>query len=274
MDYFCKMQLQPNAKINLGLFIKRKLEDGFHELESVFLPIAWNDKLSIEEAQEFKFSSSGLSIPGDVKNNLCVKAYQLLKQDFDIPPVHLHLQKNIPMGAGLGGGSSDAAFTLKGLNQLFSLNLVDENLEHYAAKLGSDCVFFIQNKIALVGGRGEKLDFTIDFKLNAYVLLVKPKIFISTQEAYSNVKPKSTAVSLKSLVSRPLAEWKETVHNDFEDALFPIYPELERLKQRLYEMGALYASMSGSGSCMYGIFNHAIQIPEEFSAYSHKLCKI
>lgn len=274
MDYFCIMQLQPNAKINLGLFIKCKREDGFHELESVFVPVDWKDELEIKEAAEFSFSSSGLSIPGDLDNNLCVKAYQLLKQDFDIPAVQLHLHKNIPMGAGLGGGSSDAAFTLKGIDQLFELNLSHEKLEHYAAQLGSDCVFFIQNKTALVRGRGELLDFSLQLTLKAYVLMVKPKVFISTQEAYSKIKPQAPQNSLPDLLQLPIAEWEGRLKNDFEAALFPDYPELATIKEKLYEAGAKYAAMSGSGSCLYGLFDEEPQIPSEFEKYHCKVCRL
>ncbi|MEQ8907990.1 MAG: 4-(cytidine 5'-diphospho)-2-C-methyl-D-erythritol kinase [Vicingaceae bacterium] len=268
------MQLQPNAKINLGLFIKCKREDGFHELESVFVPVDWKDELEIKEAAEFSFSSSGLSIPGDLDNNLCVKAYQLLKQDFDIPAVQLHLHKNIPMGAGLGGGSSDAAFTLKGIDQLFELNLSHEKLEHYAAQLGSDCVFFIQNKTALVRGRGELLDFSLQLTLKAYVLMVKPKVFISTQEAYSKIKPQAPQNSLPDLLQLPIAEWEGRLKNDFEAALFPDYPELATIKEKLYEAGAKYAAMSGSGSCLYGLFDEEPQIPSEFEKYHCKVCRL
>jgi 4-diphosphocytidyl-2-C-methyl-D-erythritol kinase len=255
------MLLKPNAKINLGLNILNKRADGFHNLESIFLPVSWEDELQIETANNFQFSSSGLPIPGDQSSNLCVKAYQLLKQDFKIPAVKIHLHKLIPMGAGLGGGSSDAAFTLKGLNQLFDLGLSQSKLESYSAQLGSDCVFFIKNKAALVKGRGEVLEHSLSLKLSGYILLVKPDVFISTKEAYAGVSPQEQNQSLRELINLPKEEWKNVIKNDFETSLFPKYPELEKIKQQLYEMGAYYAAMSGSGSCLYGLFEEE---PKEF----------
>lgn len=247
------MLLKCNAKINLGLNVTRKREDGFHEIESVFLPVPWNDELQIMPAEKVHFSSEGINIDGDSSTNLCMQAFHLLAADYLIPPVHIHLNKVIPIGAGLGGGSSDAAFVLKGLNELFQLNISIEKLEEYAAKLGSDCAFFIRNKPAFASGRGEVLE-AIDFDLNGYVLLVNPNVHISTKEAYSKIKPAPALISLKNAVKQPLETWQTTIVNDFEKALLPSYPKLQKLKEDLLSLGANYVSMSGSGSTFFGIF--------------------
>ncbi|MEL6535441.1 MAG: 4-(cytidine 5'-diphospho)-2-C-methyl-D-erythritol kinase [Bacteroidota bacterium] len=258
----------PNAKINLGLFITRKRRDGFHEIESVFYPVPWRDALEIIEADKTKFTSSGLSIPGDPKDNLVLKAYELLRKDFQLEPVQIHLHKIIPMGAGLGGGSADAAFALQMVNELFQLYLDDSFLEEYAARLGSDCPFFVSNKPVLATGRGT--DFT-DISLNlsgTHLVLVNPGIHVGTKEAYANVKPKAAPANLKEVVeNQPIAEWKDLVHNDFEDSIFPNHPELAQLKETMYESGATYAAMTGSGSTVFGLFDAAASIPELPSHY-------
>ena len=262
--YFYTMLVYPNAKINLGLFITDKRSDGYHNLSSLFLPIPWQDELQIEQADTFSFSSSGLVISGNPQHNLVVKAYELIKAAYGIPPVKIQLHKVIPMGAGLGGGSADAAFTLKALDQLFELKLSEQKLMEHAADLGSDCPFFIKNKAALVSGRGEMLDYGFDFKLKAQLLLVKPELFISTAEAYAGIKPKPLSRPLQTILKASTAEWRKELHNDFEASLFPLYPELANIKQKLYEAGAFYAAMSGSGSCMFGLFEEQPEQPEEF----------
>lgn len=245
----------PNAKINLGLRVIEKRKDGFHNIESLFYPIQLSDVLEVVESREFSFSVSGLSIPGDDTNNLVFRAYQLLKKDFDLPLISIHLHKIIPTGAGLGGGSSDGAFMLKMLNILFELYLDDAILEMYAAQLGSDCPFFVRNKPMLARGRGEVLD---DFALNldGYSLfLVKPEQGISTQEAYQLISPAVPDMNIQETIALGSPEtWRAHLKNDFEEAIFKKLPDYRLIKDTLFEAGALYASMTGSGSAFYGIF--------------------
>ena len=268
------MLLKPNAKINLGLYITSKREDGYHNLESLFLPIAWEDELRIDPSTEFQFLAEGLTIEGNPNNNLVVKAYQLMKERYQISEVRIHLKKQIPMGAGLGGGSSDAAFTLKGLNQLFDLKISTSELEEMAAELGSDCVFFIQNKPALVQGRGELLKHNIDFQLKSHILLVKPEVFISTAAAFSQVKPKAMKENLIDILKQPKQQWQTSLKNDFEESVFPQFPELSELKMEIENLGAYYTAMSGSGSCLFGLFNEKPEIPESFKKHQVHLTEI
>ncbi|WP_187264378.1 4-(cytidine 5'-diphospho)-2-C-methyl-D-erythritol kinase [Pontibacter beigongshangensis] len=244
----------PNAKLNLGLLVTAKRPDGFHNLESCFYPVQWCDALEVLPAPEEQFTMSGLPVPGNPDSNLCLKAYKLLQQDFKLPPVHLHLHKVIPMGAGLGGGSADAAFTLKLLNTLFELNLSEDTLEEYARKLGSDCAFFIRNKPVLAVEKGDVFK-PIDLNLKGYsCVVVYPGIHITTAEAYGNITPKAPEVGLEELLQQDVKTWRHTLKNDFEEALFPKYPALATLKENLYEAGAAYAAMTGSGSAVYGLF--------------------
>ncbi|PSR56785.1 4-(cytidine 5'-diphospho)-2-C-methyl-D-erythritol kinase [Adhaeribacter arboris] len=253
------MIIFPNAKINIGLHVVNRRPDGFRNLESCFYPVNWCDALEIIRAEETRFTSSGLTIPGETDMNLCLKAYKLLQQDFALPPVHIHLHKNIPIGAGLGGGSADAAFTLKLLNNLFELNLLVPDLENYARRLGSDCAFFIQNKPVFAVEKGDVFE-PIDLHLSGYqAVIIYPDLHITTAEAYQKVVPKNPNENLKNLLQQPLTTWKDGVQNDFEEALFPSYPVLPQLKAYLDEAGALYASMTGSGSAVFGIF------PKDFS---------
>lgn len=251
----------PNAKINLGLNIVDKRGDGYHNIESCFYPITWHDSLEVLEAASFSFRSYGPEIPGDLTSNLCVKAHDLLKADFHIPSVEIHLLKQIPMGAGLGGGSADGAFTLKLLNELFDLKISDSQLEAYCLQLGSDCPFFIQNKPALARGRGEVLN-PIELNLAGYFLAIhNPGIHISTKEAYSGILPKQPDHTIQEIISLPIKEWKHSLKNDFEDAIFPNHPSVAQLKEEMYGAGALYASMTGSGSTVYGIFEEVNSLP-------------
>ncbi|WP_461088674.1 4-(cytidine 5'-diphospho)-2-C-methyl-D-erythritol kinase [Spirosoma gilvum] len=258
----------PTCKINIGLRITEKRPDGFHNLQSCFYPVAWGDVLETIPGTEFNFSHSGLPIPGDASTNLCVRAYNLLKADFDLPPVQMHLHKIVPIGAGLGGGSADAAFTLKLLNDQFHLGLSIQQLEDYARQLGSDCAFFIQNRPQYCLEKGDVFsDIPVDLT-GYYILLVYPNLAISTAEAYAGVRPHQPEAPLLDQLQAPIDTWRATIHNDFEDSLFPRYPVLADIKQQLYTAGAVYASMSGSGSTVYGIFNAPIPTPDQFQEYN------
>ncbi|MBD0400451.1 4-(cytidine 5'-diphospho)-2-C-methyl-D-erythritol kinase [Flammeovirga sp. EKP202] len=244
----------PNAKINIGLAITSKREDGYHDIASCFYPIGWTDILEIVPSEELSFSSTGIDIPGDANGNLCLKAYHLLKSDFDISPVTIHLHKVIPIGAGLGGGSADGAYALKMLNEIFELNLSTEKLEEYALELGSDCPFFITNNPLWVTGRGEvfsKIELSLAGK---WIMMVNPNIHISTKEAYSGVVPMELEADLKQIVEDDISIWKEKVNNDFEQGIFKNHPQIKEIKEHLYKEGAVYASMTGSGSTLFGIF--------------------
>jgi 4-diphosphocytidyl-2-C-methyl-D-erythritol kinase len=234
----------PSCKINLGLHILSKRQDGYHEVETPMLSVPLNDVLEITLSDEDEFVTTGLAIPGT--GNLCT--------DFAIPPVRIHLHKNIPMGGGLGGGSSDAAAVLTLLNDLCQLNCSDEVLENYAAHLGSDCAFFIKGGTQLCTGRGEILT-PMSVSLSGYwIVLINNGTHVSTKTAFEKVIPHADRPSVLSHVSKPIAEWKTALQNDFEVSVFATYPELAAIKSELYEKGAIYASMSGSGSTMYGIF--------------------
>jgi 4-diphosphocytidyl-2-C-methyl-D-erythritol kinase len=249
------MILFPPAKINLGLSILSKREDGYHEIETCMLPIPFTDILEITMANEFEFVHSGLAIPGNSESNLCVKAFQLIRQEYAISNVRIHLRKQIPMGAGLGGGSSDAAYVLKGLNELFDLHIPISELEEMAAQLGSDCPFFIQNKAQIARGRGEVLsEIELDLK-GKYLILLNPGIHIGTKDAYDSVIPKIPNKSISELIKEPIEYWQNWLFNDFEESIFPKHPKIKQLKNELMELGAVYASMSGSGSSLFGIFN-------------------
>ena len=249
----------PNCKINIGLNIVNRREDGFHDIESVFYPVSLCDVLEIRESDRDDFVLTGLDIEQtDSRNNLCVRALEAVREKFSIPSVNIHLHKQIPAFAGLGGGSSDATFTLKLLDFLFNLNLTEEQMLCFAAKIGSDCSFFVKNKPSYIYGRGEKMA-EIDLDLSGYhIVLVKPDLKISTKEAYSNVVPKPSNVDYNNLPN--IKDWKGVLRNDFEDSLFPKYPILKQIKDTLYNNGAIYASLSGSGATMYGIFEKEIEI--------------
>tara|TARA_B100001939_G_scaffold329053_1_gene324923 strand:+ start:879 stop:1667 length:789 start_codon:yes stop_codon:yes gene_type:complete len=246
----------PNAKINIGLNITSKRADGYHNLESIFYPIAWRDILEIIPSKQLSFESTGRSISG--QGNLCLKAYELMKSHYGIAPVSIHLHKNIPIGAGLGGGSSDAAFTLMALNTIFELRLAKDELKKMAAQLGADCPFFIDNTPSLASGIGELLNpINLDLS-NYHLLVVKSDVFVSTKEAFSAIVPQKTVFSLEDEIKIPIEKWR--MKNDFEDIIFPQYPELSEIKKSLIQAGALYASMSGSGSSIYGIFSKKPQL--------------
>ena len=257
----------PNAKINLGLNIVEKRPDGYHNLETIFYPIALQDALEVTKLdgeEEYALTLSGTPIEGDPEQNLVVKAYRLLKNDFpDMPAVDIHMYKHIPTGAGLGGGSSDAAFMIKLLNDKFKLGLSTEKMEEYASRLGADCAFFIQNKPVFASGIGNIFEPVQVSLKGYYIVLVKPDIFVSTKEAYSLVKPQKPAQSLKEIARMPVETWRATMKNDFEDSVFKLYPEIAAIKDKLYDMGAIYASMSGSGSSVFGIFREQVEFVDE-----------
>jgi 4-diphosphocytidyl-2-C-methyl-D-erythritol kinase len=252
----------PNAKINIGLNITERRPDGYHNLETIFYPVNIKDALEVIEAPELSFESSGLDIPGRAEDNLCIKGYHLLKKDFDIPPVKIHLHKNIPIGAGLGGGSADAAFFIRLMNDKFKLDLSIDQQLNYARKLGADCAFFIENKPVFAFEKGDEFE-TIKLDLTSYsIVLVMPDIHISTSEAYSGVKPAMVKQSLLELILEPISQWKNHMKNDFEANIFKNHLEIRGVKAALYQAGAIYASMSGSGASVFGIFDKTPDLGE------------
>lgn len=256
----------PNCKINIGLNIVGKRSDGYHNLETVFYPVELKDALEVTQngnIQDTKYLlyQHGNAIDCNPEKNLVVKAYMMLDEQFDLPPVNIHLLKHIPSGAGLGGGSSDAAFMLKLLNEMFKLKLSTSQLEQYAAKLGADCAFFIQNEPTFAEGIGEIFS-PIDLSLKGYqIVIIKPNVFVSTKEAFAHIKPQEPSISIRDIITRPVAEWRNKLINDFEDSIFPRQPKIASIKDLLYEKGAEYASMSGSGSSVFGIFNPDAILP-------------
>ena len=248
----------PNCKINIGLSVTRKRDDGFHDIETVFYPVPLNDILEIAENKEDVFLSSGIEIPGDPDSNLCLKVLRKMREIKNIPCVKIHLHKAIPTGAGLGGGSSDAAFMIKLLNEAFSLNLTNDLMSHIAAELGSDCPFFIENNPIFASGRGNDfLDINLSLG-NFYILIVKPGIHVNTAMAYSLIKPAKPNFCLKNINVQNIDSWKDSVVNDFELPVFSKFPEIKTIKDKIYECGAIYCSMSGSGSAVYGLFKNPV----------------
>lgn len=257
----------PNAKINIGLHVADKRADGFHNLLTIFYPLPFCDVLEIIGSPKWIFKSSGISIPGNADDNLCIRAYQLLKKDYpQIPEINMHLHKVVPLGAGLGGGSSDAAHTLLLLNKKFDLQLSKSQLMQYAAQLGSDCPFFIRNEPCLATGRGEILE-PLDINLTQWhFLLINPGIHIPTAWAFSQLKANRasrTASDWKSVIQSPVETWKEELVNDFEVPVMQAHPAIAKIKAQLYDWGAAYASMSGSGSTVFGIFRQLPVIPTD-----------
>lgn len=267
----------PNAKINLGLNVIRKRPDGFHDIESVFFPIPWKDILEIVPEKKGRgqatFSSSGIPIPHQGEPNLCERVYVLMHRELNLPSVKMHLHKVVPIGAGMGGGSADAAFAASTLNKLFSLNLSDEKLEQIVAQVGSDCPFFIRNKAAFVTGRGDILE---PFEINLsgfWIMIVNPNIHIGTKEAYSGVRPSPSSVDLRAILTEHPSKWKDRLRNDFEDSVFPTHPVLPQLKSKFYTRGALYAAMTGSGSTVFGLFENEPE-PIEKEKYQLKIARL
>lgn len=258
----------PNAKINLGLNIIERRTDGFHNIETVFYPVQWCDVLEIipdaDAKKSTSFKNSGIKMYSISQENLCLRAYRLLAEKYNLPPVKMHLHKIIPVGAGLGGGSADAAFALIALNKIFDLKLTEEQLQDHASELGSDCAFFLKNKPVFASGKGNKFE---ELKLslkNYFITMVKPKVHISTAKAYQHVTPKKPASSLKELIKQPVTKWKDIIHNDFEKSIFEEFAVIRNIKAKLYSNGAIYASMSGSGSCVFGIFKEEKDLISSF----------
>ncbi len=262
----------PNAKINLGLNIVERRHDGFHNIETIFYPVkSLCDILEIvpspKQESAISFNQTGLTLNEPDENNLCVKAYHLLNSYIDLPKVAVHLHKQIPFGAGLGGGSADGAFTLSMLNELSANPLSKDKLLEVALKLGSDCPFFIHNQPCFATGRGEMIS-PIDLDLSGlYILLVNPGLHVNTGKAYSLSKPKLPETSLNMLIKNDQKEWASSIKNDFEEVVFSIYPEISNIKENLYKMGAIYASMSGSGSTVFGLFTVEPVFESQFIKY-------
>ncbi|MGY3055158.1 4-diphosphocytidyl-2-C-methyl-D-erythritol kinase [Pedobacter sp. UYEF25] len=252
----------PNAKINLGLHITEKRSDGYHNLQTVLYPIGIKDAVEITDAIETSCEIHGIHVPGNTDDNLCLKAFQLLCVDFDLAPQKINLLKNIPVGAGLGGGSADAAFTLKLINDRFELNLSDEQLLHYARKLGADCAFFIKNKPVFGYNRGDEFeDIDIDLS-NYFMVVVMPNIHMSTANAYASVSPRVPLKPLKNILKQPIETWQEELKNDFELSVFKSYPAIAEIKSKLYKAGAIFALLSGSGASVFAIFDNEVQLPQ------------
>lgn len=251
----------PIAKINLGLNIVRRREDGYHDLETVFYPIPIRDALEVTTMDEgfpsdtdCDIKVTNIAIEGNEQDNLVVRAYNMLKERFDLPRVHIHLYKGIPTQAGMGGGSSDCACMITLLNRMFSLGMGEEEMRNMAKRLGADCPFFITGVPAYAEGIGERLT-PISLDLRGWTIgVVCPHISVSTKEAFSRVKPRQTQVKCRDIVAQPVETWRGNLTNDFEESVFALHPEIGAIKQRLYELGADYASMSGSGSSVFGLF--------------------
>lgn len=280
------MLVFPNCKINLGLHVVKKRRDGYHDLETIFYPLPFYDALELiphqpEQTEGFVkiplsgtaiyFAASGLEIPGDPEDNIVIRACRLMLQNRNVPPFQIHLYKKIPTGAGLGGGSANGAFMLNLLNEVFQLNNSTKDLLTFANELGSDCPFFILNKPVLAKGRGEIME-SMHVDLSGYsLLLIYPGIHIPTATAFSDIQPATPLESLTKVMESPVDEWKKRLINDFEKNVFAHYPQLGNLKELLYQHGAAYVSMTGSGSSLYGLFPHAIppaiRLPENTSSW-------
>lgn len=258
----------PGCKINLGLHVLNRRPDGYHDLDTCFFPVPWTDILEVLPSDKQSFHFSGLSIPGDVSDNLCLRAYHLLQKDFALSPIQGHLHKVVPMGAGLGGGSADAAHTLRLLNTIFELGLSGESLIQYAIELGSDCAFFLQDHPVIGAGRGEVLEPVEVLLKNHYLVVVTPPIHVRTAQAFAGVLPQTPERDVRSVLNEPITRWKELLRNDFEISVFRSHPEIEQIKHTMYGIGAIYASMSGSGSSVFGLFNNGVGREEHFPGLS------
>lgn len=273
------MIMFPNAKVNLGLYITQKRSDGFHNIETLFLPVPkLCDILEIlpqtNQSKDVVFTQTGIEVDGDIEDNLCVKAYALLSKYTNLPKVAMHLHKQIPLGAGLGGGSANGAFALKMLNEMASKRVDQNTLADIALELGSDCSFFLTNRPSFASGRGEQLqEVSINLKGN-YILLANPGIHVNTGKAYGLSTPKPAPFNLRHIDQLPIKHWKETIYNDFEKVVFPLHPQIADLKEKFYQMGAMYASMSGSGSTVFGFFSNRPDISIISKQYFTHLSKL
>jgi len=263
----------PNSKLNLGLNVLQKRADGFHNIETVFYPVFWQDALEIIESktnEPFELLQSGISIDAKPEHNLIYKTWLLFKDTKKIPNLQVHLHKNIPMGAGLGGGSADAAFFINSINNKFNLNFSEVEKLNIASQIGSDCAFFIKNKPVFAKGKGNEFeDIKLDLSMY-YILIIYPNIHSNTKEAYDGLTPKMPQYNLKSVIeTKPIKEWKNLITNDFEETIFKKYPAIKDLKDLLYTNNALYASMSGSGSAVFGIFKEepTINLPKDYKSF-------
>ena len=251
-----------NAKINIGLNVTAKRPDGYHEIETVFYPVKVQDVVELTDAAELTCVVAGNTFSGAMEDNLCYKAFRLIQKDHTIPNQQITLLKNTPVGAGLGGGSSDAAHVIKLINDKFKLGISILEMEGYAARLGADCAFFIRNAPVYATGKGEVFaPLSLDLSTH-HLVLITPPIHVSTADAYSNVQPNPETEYLPDLMTLPVKDWAGRVKNDFEVSVFEKYPEIRRIKERLYAEGAGYAAMTGSGSSVYGIFDQAISLPD------------
>ncbi|MEG2573670.1 MAG: 4-(cytidine 5'-diphospho)-2-C-methyl-D-erythritol kinase [Bacteroides sp.] len=265
----------PNSKINLGLNITETRPDGYHNLETVFYPIPLQDALEVTTREkldkEYELFLTGTPINGEWEDNLVVKAYRLLKSHYDIPPINIYMYKHIPIEAGLGGGSADAAYMIKLLNDKYKLNISTALMEEYAGKLGADCAFFIQNKPVFATGVGNVFE-PINLSLKGYfLLLIKPDISVSTRNAFATITPQKPKISLKEIVCQPIETWKDCMINDFEAGAVIEHPEISAVKDKIYDLGAVYASMTGSGSAVYGIFR--VALPEVDHLFPGCFCR-
>lgn len=274
------MLLLPNCKINIGLNVISRRDDGYHNLETIFYPIPLRDNLEFKEISPregitYRLNLGGIPVSGRAEDNLVIRVYLAMKEEFDLPPLDIFLYKHIPMGAGLGGGSSDAAAMMCGLNEAYPLGLTAEEMEQRIAPFGADCAFFIQSRPAFATGIGDELTPISLLLKGKYIVLVKPEMFVSTREAYAGIHPQAPAFPLREAISGPIEEWREKVVNDFESSVFPAHPELPAIKQTLYDMGALYAAMSGSGSTLFGLFDRpvpeAAKVFEKHFVYTKQL---
>lgn len=268
------MILFPPAKVNLGLNVLYKRSDGYHEIDSCMMAIPVFDVLEIIPKEEFSFRQTGLTVDGNLEDNLCLKAFRLFQKTYGIGNVFMHLRKEIPMGAGLGGGSADAAYVLMGLNEIFQVGVSDADLEELAAQLGSDCPFFIKNVPQITKGRGEILK-PIDVDVDGYSLkVVNPGIHVGTREAYAGIEYRNEPLPVAKILSLPLTEWKDSLYNDFETSIFKIHSSLAQIKQTLYDEGAIYASMSGSGSTIFAIYDRPVGLTFEKEGFWEKVVRL
>lgn len=260
----------PPCKINLGLHVLAKRQDGYHDIETCFYPVPWTDVLEVVPSGDFTFATSGGPVPGSSADNLCVRAWNLLRANYDIGPVAIHLHKLLPIGAGLGGGSSDGAFTLKTLNRLFHLRMTPEEVRNFAGRLGSDCSFFVDSVPSIGTGRGERLTKISLTLKGKYLIIVKPDVHISTARAYGGVIPRTPPLSIREVIEEyPLAEWRHLLQNDFEAQIFRDFPLVEAIHRKLYALGATFARMTGSGSAVFGIFDEEVHLRNEFGTFTY-----